>query len=374
MLPSDEVVSRILEVLYEAPLDPSRWQQFLQLTARAAAGHASAIFSIDTGNVLSSIRAQWGFDPDATRQYEKKYGAGGGPWFQAVSCSADWIGPSQHFVPFRDLQRTSFYKEIVEPYEIPHALLAMIERSPSRIVSLSIYRSWQAGSFEERNLDIMRFLRPHIQRAYRLHTEFSKAQSRTNGLLAALDALSSGVILLDPRMQVVAMNRVAERVMAAHDGLLTKQNIVSAEHAAESARLQELIAKAVNTGNGSGLDSAGALTISRRDLPPLQVLISPVRGCDLDQNRPVRAIMFVKDPNQRIRPKNETLHALFGLTAAECRLALLLADGHAPKQIAEMVGVGRNTLKSQLASIFRKTGTSRQSQLVRLLSHLLPSL
>jgi len=38
---------------------------------------------------------------------------------------------------------------------------------------------------------------------------------------------------------------------------------------------------------------------------------------------------------------------------------MLLADGETPIAIAEMVGGGsRNTLKSQLASIYRKTGTS----------------
>jgi hypothetical protein len=45
----------------------------------------------------------------------------------------------------------------------------------------------------------------------------------------------------------------------------------------------------------------------------------------------------------------------------------LLADGRSPTEIAEMLNLSKNTLKSQLASIYGKTGTSRQSQLVRLL-------
>jgi DNA-binding CsgD family transcriptional regulator len=58
------------------------------------------------------------------------------------------------------------------------------------------------------------------------------------------------------------------------------------------------------------------------------------------------------------------------LTPAECRVAILLADGHSPATIAEMVGVSRNTLKTQMSSIYGKTGTSRQAQLVRLLLQL----
>ncbi len=51
-------------------------------------------------------------------------------------------------------------------------------------------------------------------------------------------------------------------------------------------------------------------------------------------------------------------------------VALLLGDGHGPPVIASMIGVTANTLKTQLASIYRKTGTSRQAQLVRVLSQL----
>ena len=49
---------------------------------------------------------------------------------------------------------------------------------------------------------------------------------------------------------------------------------------------------------------------------------------------------------------------------------MLLADGHSLTAITEMIGVSRNTVKSQLSSIYGKTGTSRQAQLVRLLLQL----
>jgi len=86
----------------------------------------------------------------------------------------------------------------------------------------------------------------------------------------------------------------------------------------------------------------------------------------------VHAVVFVSDPSQKVRPPAVILRALFGLTPAESRLALLLCDGHTPRQIADLIGVSTNTLKTQLTSIYRKTGTSRQSQLVRLLGSVMP--
>jgi DNA-binding CsgD family transcriptional regulator len=102
----------------------------------------------------------------------------------------------------------------------------------------------------------------------------------------------------------------------------------------------------------------------------LHVLISPVRNIAFDSATPLHAVVFVSDPSQKVRPPADILQALFGLTPAESRLALLLCDGHAPPKIADLIGVSTNTLKTQLSSIYRKTGTSRQSQLVRLLGNL----
>ena len=47
--------------------------------------------------------------------------------------------------------------------------------------------------------------------------------------------------------------------------------------------------------------------------------------------------------------------------------ALLLSDVILPQEIANTVGVTDNTVRSQIKSIFSKTGVRRQSDLVRLL-------
>ena len=65
-------------------------------------------------------------------------------------------------------------------------------------------------------------------------------------------------------------------------------------------------------------------------------------------------------------PPAAVLRKCVGLTLAECRVALLLSDGHSPKEIANTVGATDNTVRSQIKSIFSKTGVRRQSDLVRL--------
>ena len=64
------------------------------------------------------------------------------------------------------------------------------------------------------------------------------------------------------------------------------------------------------------------------------------------------------------------LSALYGLSPAECRLADLMVAETDLSRVAEFIGVTVNTARFMPKSIFRKTETNRQSQLVRLLMSL----
>ena len=94
-----------------------------------------------------------------------------------------------------------------------------------------------------------------------------------------LDSLTVGVILLSASGHVVTTNPAAKRLLA-DGGLLEGRFGLRAERADESARLQQLIAKATAVSAGAGLGPAGSLTISRTHGSPLQLVVSPVRGLD----------------------------------------------------------------------------------------------
>ncbi|MGT2467066.1 helix-turn-helix transcriptional regulator [Mesorhizobium atlanticum] len=78
-------------------------------------------------------------------------------------------------------------------------------------------------------------------------------------------------------------------------------------------------------------------------------------------------IVALLDRQPRTGPNPETLRKMFGLTGAETQLALRLASGDAPLEIAERNRLSRTTIRTQLASLFAKTETRRQAELVALL-------
>ncbi|WP_217578653.1 helix-turn-helix transcriptional regulator [Mesorhizobium sp. GbtcB19] len=81
-------------------------------------------------------------------------------------------------------------------------------------------------------------------------------------------------------------------------------------------------------------------------------------------------IVALLDRENRSAANPDTLQRMFGLTGAETHLALRLAQGDAPLDIARSWRLSRTTIRSQLASLFAKTETKRQAELVALLGRI----
>jgi DNA-binding CsgD family transcriptional regulator len=79
-------------------------------------------------------------------------------------------------------------------------------------------------------------------------------------------------------------------------------------------------------------------------------------------------VLVLVDLSDTPKPRPASLEQLFGLTRAEARLAVQFASGCTPAHIAAENGLSLATVRSQLASVFAKTQTSRQTELVALLA------
>ena len=136
--------------------------------------------------------------------------------------------------------------------------------------------------------------------------------------------LPTGLIFFGTKGEVVLMNRSALASVAERDGLLATRDRLRAERSAESSLLEKTILQAASTLSGKGHSAGGTVIISRRSRPPLRLQISPIRNSVIQTSRSIAAVAFVNDPLRANRPTQEVLRLLYGLTPAECRVALLL--------------------------------------------------
>ncbi len=370
-MPSAKALSNLLASIYDAAADPALWSVFLQEIVSATGGNQAAILMHDMHCEQHSVSMQFGVSEDMSRLYAEYYGARD-LWYQrahAVTYSG-WLGTSEQICPVQELRCSEFYSDFLRHHDMGHALWSVVEQSTSRITNLGVYRGTNANPFDNASRELLRFLTPHLKQAFKIHLQLADLKSRSESLAAALDAVAVAIILIGANGRILSCNRAAEHLLERNDGLTRAGGRLCAKLPADHGQLETLITLAGVLTAGKGFRPAGGMLVSRSGGAPLQVLVTPARGINFDSTKDVSAIVFVADPSRRIRPASEILQALFGMTAAECRVALLLADGHTPLAIGELIGVTANTIKTQLANIYRKTGTVRQSQLVRLLTQL----
>ena len=108
----------------------------------------------------------------------------------------------------------------------------------------------------------------------------------------------------------------------------------------------------------------------------LQLIFAPLGQVDREPNHgpgPAFTAVFVCGHERQMAASPELLSRRFGLSRAESRVALGLLEGKAPAEIGDDTGVSKNTVKSQLASLFAKTGTRRQAELMLALASVLGS-
>jgi DNA-binding CsgD family transcriptional regulator len=84
-----------------------------------------------------------------------------------------------------------------------------------------------------------------------------------------------------------------------------------------------------------------------------------------DSPKPVLILIDLERPTE---PGEAALRHLFGLTGAEAKLAASLSSGRSLEEVACERRITIGTARSQLRSIFAKTQTHRQAELVALLN------
>ncbi|MBQ0819045.1 helix-turn-helix transcriptional regulator [Microvirga sp. HBU67558] len=112
----------------------------------------------------------------------------------------------------------------------------------------------------------------------------------------------------------------------------------------------------------------GSWIVIRRDETGEKPLILHAVPIDNRTGTGPHTVIILVDLEVMPHPTSETLQKIFGLTRAEARLAIEIASGKNLDDIAEGHNTSVATARKQLASVFAKTHTHRQADLVALLA------
>lgn len=213
---------------------------------------------------------------------------------------------------------------------------------------------------------------PHWARAARMqHRNFELSGLASMGL-AGLDTLDFGVMVLQADLRVRYANSWAESLVQADTHLSLEHGVLRARTEPLQGVLTKMLQSAA-LGGRNGAAAAGSWMHITSGGQPVPLIVMP-----LVSRQPVEgpwqlpaAMLLMGNSESRSVLDAAVLTSLFGLSRKESIIAIRLAAGETLNEIAEREFLSPHTVRVHIRDTLRKTGTHRQSELVRLL-HLLP--
>lgn len=181
-----------------------------------------------------------------------------------------------------------------------------------------------------------------------------------------LNALTTGVILLDAFAVVIDMNAAAIEMVGREDGLRMPDSRLRALRPGDDRRLQRAVRSALARRTVAAPERI--VTIPRRSglRPYLVWAQSPPRLAGLAEGTAPRAVLWVTDPERERTVSEQVLRHAWGLTPREAQVTAGLIGGRSRAEVARALRLSENAVKFHLRGIYRKTGTHRVDALVAL--------
>jgi hypothetical protein len=104
--------ARLVSLIYEAALEPSRWPEFLLALADSIDGWSTQFLYHDVNGRSGTISTNIRLDPEARRKYEEHFGAID-PWLRSAKASRRLqpgvVHIGEHLVAHSDFVKTEYY-------------------------------------------------------------------------------------------------------------------------------------------------------------------------------------------------------------------------------------------------------------------------
>jgi DNA-binding CsgD family transcriptional regulator len=364
--------SSVIADIYDAAIEPALWQQALASICAYVRGSSAVLFWHDAVNERSEALHLFNENPEYTRRYFEKYLPMNPMCPAAAFVDVGVVVATDDIMPYEEFVETRFYKEWVEPQGIVDALAVNFEKGVTRTSLINIRTEVAVDEDMRRRMGL---LVPHLQRAVaigRLFDQGRGAQAAQAALTETLDHVEAAVILVGADGAISFANDPATHML--DDATLIRRHGDALQAAApEADRIFRDIFTAAAKGDASiGVRGVAVpLTGSSDERWFAHVLpLTSGRRQEAGQASAAVAAVFIRKSAPNAPPPLEAIAELYKFTAGEVRVLEAMLRVNGVQAIADMLGVAPGTVKTHLHNVFRKTGTKRQADLVKLVAGL----
>ncbi len=200
---------------------------------------------------------------------------------------------------------------------------------------------------------------PHLGRALRLAERLGSAERGDPGRLGALERLPLAVLFLDRGGRPIFLTHAARPLLASATSIQLEDHRLIARNPVSRALLETLLERVLSAPTASRSFVGGHLTLADDTWNRIDLLVAPC--CTQIEKSEIRAVVFLSAPGC-VKSPEALLQERYALGADEARTLGRLLAGQEPDG-----GDGPGGARALVDALYRKLGTTRQSDLVRLL-------
>ena len=368
----DEALFNLIGRLYDTATDTDKWGAFLTELVTLFGASAGHLTHFDFQERRMTFSVQVGLDHMSAalwQRYEALL-----PEDPRMPAYAKYLGKPQSCrmtIDEQTLHASRFYREILVPARIEYTLGLKLDGDNNGGTGLAITRDDRSSPFDQADCDLLGKIIPHLKRAMEIHKRFALLDFGQRMALEALDRIATGIVLLDEGGVVKFANRLARDIAGSADGFrIIGDSVMFADYGIQTEVFAAARGAIASARAGRVLPGKGFAIPRPSGATPYALMVSTLWGShlrfDLGLLDDPIAVLFLSDPQRPQEAPAELLQRLYGLTPAEARVLEALVAGHNLKGTAAGLGIAYETVRSHMKSIFDKTNTRRQIDVVKL--------
>jgi DNA-binding CsgD family transcriptional regulator len=361
-----ETFSRTIAVIYDAAVSFDCWPRALDQLGMVFG--CSEVSLVDRDPVTMQGRAI-GIDPFSLQEYFSTWNDRNIYNTRTSAWQVGAITTDREILSKQELLRSDYYNGFLKPRDMC-SLLRITLRAEDRVrQTISLMRPAAADEFKNSDVEIASILLPHLQRAALVARRLRESGMTVAAVAELLEDNPTGIVLLSHSGKVIVANHAAREMAGRADSFLLRHDRIEALRQTDDAVLQRLIASATGRNDTAAVGRGGPLRLLRKSgLRDYLVMVAPLCIASEVFDRPeVVACVLVTDPEAAVKRPRTMLRQIYGMTESEMRVAGRLVSGDSVEEAAGALAITVPTLRVHLGSLFRKTETRRQGELIRLL-------
>lgn len=369
MLENEEEWAAIIDSFQEAALGTGSWDEALRGFARATGSRATQLTALAGSTVLFNILPD--IDPTIHEAFARSLTLN--PRIPVVTRAPvlEVIADCDIVTP-EELHKSRFYHEVTGPFDIPYVCLTNLEKSTEAFIGLAAVRAERQGHITRAEREIFTKLAPHVRSAVRM--QLALEHQGTELAMGMMGSLSIAAMLCDRYGRVRAVTPPGEELLLTRPELKFVKGNLGAVRPKDAKVLSDAIEAAARATREPGPPVLNTIALSplQEGTPPLVLDVFALhtrQTFELWRFSP-RVLIVARGPRGTELQKGAILKAVYGLTPAECEIALKLALGRNPEMIAEERAATVGTVRQQVKSVLLKLGLSKQLEIAALIARL----